>query len=81
MSEEIIKMLLEQIKEKDRRIRELEEKLEELSKQGQTLSHRDVKPLLEQVCGQELSDEVKGKIEKAIDFVIKHGRSIPYIGG
>ena len=81
MSEEIIKMLLEQIKEKDRRIRELEEKLEELSKQGQSLSHKDAKPLLEQIGDQELSDEVKGKIERAIDLVIKHGRSLPYIGG
>jgi len=80
MSEEIIKMLLEQLKEKDRRIQELERQVEELR---QSSSRESIaQGVLEKLAdNQELSEDVKAKVDRAAELVIKHGRTLPYIQG
>ncbi|MEM2260860.1 MAG: hypothetical protein QXK24_00265 [Ignisphaera sp.] len=74
--EELIKDLLKKIDEQNKKIQELEAKLSE-----QPVS----KPLSELIReakeGTELSQELKEKIAKLADLVIKYGQSIDYLKG
>lgn len=72
----LIKNLTILVEEQNKKIHELEQKLKEPNSQ----SNRPNKPLSDLIAqSTELSDDLKEKIDKVADLVLKYGKTISYL--
>jgi len=81
----LIQKLMQEIEEKDKKIEELQKRIEELEKQKSVSQpvqnvpiERSVTELMNLLQKQELSkeEELKDKINKCVDVIIKYGKTI-----
>lgn len=80
MSDEDIKTLIKNltalVEEQNKRIHELESKLNEVTS-SESIHNKPLSELVSQ--STELSNDLKEKINKVAELVLKYGKTIPYL--